>query len=480
MSDTARPQSNESAADQVPANALGDSIAASRANRLTKGHDSADLRAMLAEHQRSLEETARWDAFPPVGTVFPDFSLPDAHGRERQLRGFLGGGPLVVVFYRGGWCPYCSLALRAYQRHLLPSLVAAGGRLVAISPQLPDSSLTTQEMNELAFDVLSDVGNALARALNLSFPVPAEYLEHLEETDRGLLTINGDDAELLMPATFVLDPEGVIRFADVRPNYIGRTEPAEILEAALALVPTAGVAALASEAPSLSDLGFPADLSESAFLMVVEDEVEANRLRVLLPGELAAAAVLAVGSLDAVESTARALGLTRRATPWIALRRLDLLSQVEAAYVEAGIPGTFVWPLGGLENELLSPELLSPDLFAVLREVAEEQRAGVLALLADRAAKRGRDASGLGERWEREWRSLVDGRRVLADVLARAAGSDVDGLVATMGWTLRDSPELVPDGLARLRTQLRGMSAADRTEVSRPVLPALPSTRPDG
>ncbi len=106
-----------------------------------------------------------------VGATAPDFTLPDVDGTSVRLSDLLGHGPVVVVFYRGAWCPYCYLQLRAYHR-LLPQLKASGASLVAISPQLPDGSLSTQEKGSLEFPVLSDVGLVVAKAFGVAYPVP--------------------------------------------------------------------------------------------------------------------------------------------------------------------------------------------------------------------------------------------------------------------------------------------------------------------
>ena len=97
----------------------------------------------------------------------PDFALPDAQGKMLSLSHLLESGPAVVTFYRGGWCPYCNIQLRAYQA-ALPEMVALGAQLVAISPQLPDGSLSTAETNELTFDVLSDVAATPSRGVSAS------------------------------------------------------------------------------------------------------------------------------------------------------------------------------------------------------------------------------------------------------------------------------------------------------------------------
>jgi hypothetical protein len=107
-----------------------------------------------------------------TGDHAPDFTLPNPSGRAVSLSALLRSGPAVVTFYRGGWCPYCNLQLRAYQQ-ALGEITALGAKLVAISPQLPDGSMSTAETNRLSFDVLSDVGNRVARSRRRSRAGPA-------------------------------------------------------------------------------------------------------------------------------------------------------------------------------------------------------------------------------------------------------------------------------------------------------------------
>ena len=101
------------------------------------------------------------------GTRLGDASLLDVHGAPTSLYKAAEAGPVVLVFYRGAWCPYCNIALSAYQRHLLPQLTGRGVGLVAISPQTPDGSLSMQDKNSLSFTVVSDPGNAIARELGV-------------------------------------------------------------------------------------------------------------------------------------------------------------------------------------------------------------------------------------------------------------------------------------------------------------------------
>ncbi|MFM0742202.1 peroxiredoxin-like family protein [Paraburkholderia xenovorans] len=164
-----------------------------------------------------------------VGDDAPDFSLTDARGNSVSLRKLLVRGPVVVTFYRGGWCPYCNFQLRAYQA-ILPQVASLGARLVAISPQLPDGSLSTAETNALTFDVLSDVGNIVARGFGLVYTLQDEVRAALRSNNKALPAINGDESwELPVPATYVIAVDGRVSLAHIEVDYRKRLEPNAIV-----------------------------------------------------------------------------------------------------------------------------------------------------------------------------------------------------------------------------------------------------------
>jgi peroxiredoxin len=187
------------------------------------------LRIMDAATDELVTHQAAGHALQP-GDPAPDFILPDANGHEFRLYSALADGPVVLVFYRGGWCPYCNIHLRGFQ-NLLPQLTEAGAQLVAISPQLPDGSLTTQAKNELTFPVLSDVGLHTARAFRIAFELPKALLALYSDFDHPLIDANGETGAtaLPMPATFVIREDRTIAFAHVDADYTRRSEPAEVL-----------------------------------------------------------------------------------------------------------------------------------------------------------------------------------------------------------------------------------------------------------
>jgi len=170
-----------------------------------------------------------------TGSKAPDFALPDARGQSVALSELLRTGPVVVTFYRGGWCPYCNIQLRAYQG-ILENIKALGAGLVAISPQLPDGSLSTAEANALAFHVLSDANNDVARTFGLVYALPEELRAALRSNNKALPDINGDASwELPVPATYVVEPNGEVVLAHLDVDYRKRLEPERILAVLAAL-----------------------------------------------------------------------------------------------------------------------------------------------------------------------------------------------------------------------------------------------------
>ena len=165
-----------------------------------------------------------------VGDKAPDFELPDASGRRIKLSALLERGPVVVTWYRGGWCPYCNIALRGFQK-VLPEIKAEGASLVAISPQTPDNSAATVEKDALGFEVLSDKGNKAAHAFGVAYKLPAVVIEQFKGRV-DLSKYNGDSSnELPLGATYVIDQQGVIRYAFVDGDYRKRAEPSAVVAA---------------------------------------------------------------------------------------------------------------------------------------------------------------------------------------------------------------------------------------------------------
>lgn len=188
-------------------------------------------RALLRGFAQGLVDSGIADKALKVGDHLPPFTLPNAVGEMVSSKALLGRGPLVVSFYRGAWCPHCSRELHALQE-VLPRIHALGAELVALSPNLPDSSLTTIEKEELTFAVLTDLHNDVARQCNLVFRLSPEVEALYSVRGTDLTTINGDDSwELPIPATYVVAPSGEIVYAYVNADYTVRPEAQEVIAA---------------------------------------------------------------------------------------------------------------------------------------------------------------------------------------------------------------------------------------------------------
>jgi peroxiredoxin len=190
---------------------------------------SLEKQKLFAQAIKELEESGVAQGLK-TGDHAPNFTLPDATGKIVSLSETLTKGPAILTFYRGGWCPYCNLELRAYQR-ALPEIREAGAKLIAVSPQTPDASLTTKEKDELDFTVLSDVGGKVAQHYELVFKLQDYLIDLYKQSGLDVPEHNGNDTwELPKPATFVIDQHGTIVFAHVDSDYRNRTEPSEVIK----------------------------------------------------------------------------------------------------------------------------------------------------------------------------------------------------------------------------------------------------------
>lgn len=183
---------------------------------------SKDADTLQAEHTSVLNLN--------VGDVAPDFTLSNARGENISLRDLLERGRVVLTFYRGSWCPYCNLQLNQYQS-ALTDMQALDAQLVAISPQIPDESLNIKEKNELAFEVLSDNGNMVAKKFTKVFKNGEAPLEAMANLGIDFDSHYADDSkELPVPAVFIIEKDGTVSFAQAEGgDYRNRVEASTII-----------------------------------------------------------------------------------------------------------------------------------------------------------------------------------------------------------------------------------------------------------
>jgi len=184
----------------------------------------------LRKAEEALKESRLAERALAAGNDAVDFTLPNTRGEQVSSAALRQQGPIVVSFYRGGWCPYCSLELKALQK-VNSEIEALGARLVAISPQVPDESLSTAEKNELEFEVLSDVKGKVADQYGLTFSLDEDLRPIYKNWGADVAVVNDDsDCQLPLPATYVISQDGKIVHSFVEEDYTERLEPEEILD----------------------------------------------------------------------------------------------------------------------------------------------------------------------------------------------------------------------------------------------------------
>jgi peroxiredoxin len=212
----------------MTSNSLTEQLAEYKAGFKTRA--TPERVATMEQATQDLRDSGIENSALQVGQAAPDLTLPNAVSKPIALAALWAQGPLVVVFYRGGWCPYCNLELRAWQA-LLPQLNSLGAQIVAISPQLPDNSLSTAQKNALAFEVLSDSALHAANGFGLAFEMPESLIQVYKTVGHDLPNLNGNGRWVLpVPATYLIDRQGIIQYAHIDADYRNRAEPADIIE----------------------------------------------------------------------------------------------------------------------------------------------------------------------------------------------------------------------------------------------------------
>ncbi|MGD2047546.1 MAG: peroxiredoxin-like family protein [Gemmatimonadota bacterium] len=189
----------------------------------------ADILAAMAQATEELKRSGIEERALRTGDVMPDFELPNQHGERRRLSDYLAKSSVVLNIYRGGWCPYCNMEMKALH-DVLPDIESRGARLVAMAPEKPDKAMSTAELHDIDIDILSDAGNQVAEQLGLVFELPEVLRPIYEQFGTDLEAYNGDDSfKLPVPATYIVGQDGTILHDFVNADYTQRLEPSEIV-----------------------------------------------------------------------------------------------------------------------------------------------------------------------------------------------------------------------------------------------------------
>ena len=198
-----------------------------KANFVLKADDNT--KRAYKEGIESVDKSGIVNTAKQVGDKAPDFTLNNALGRPVNLSDYLKKGKVVLTWYRGNWCPYCNLTLLALQEEL-PNFNAHGANLIALTPELPDESISTSEKHNLQFEVLSDVGNKVANEYGIVFQLTNEVAGMYNKAFE-LNNHNGDKSnELPLAATYIINEKGEIIYSFLDADYRNRAEPSEITD----------------------------------------------------------------------------------------------------------------------------------------------------------------------------------------------------------------------------------------------------------
>ena len=176
------------------------------------------------------------DAVTPalIGTQIPTVEVRDVDGKPFDLKAAVAKAPTILVFYRGGWCPYCNAQLAALAQSA-PQLKAMGYQIIGVSPDSPAELKKTIGKNKLDYTLISDSRAQLIDAMGLGFTVDAATLEKYKEYGIDLEKSSGETHHILpVPAVYLADKTGLIKFSYVNPNYKVRLESGVLMAAAKA------------------------------------------------------------------------------------------------------------------------------------------------------------------------------------------------------------------------------------------------------
>ncbi len=194
-----------------------------------------DVQQTVMEAMQRLLASSEADEAKGVGDQAPDFTLPGAGGGNISLAEQLARGPVVLSFYRGGWCPFCDLEFKALHDKL-EEITNAGATLIGVAPETIENTIQTKNAKGIQFELCSDEGNRVANEYGLVITVDEALRPLYLEWGINIPEANGDDSyRLPVPATYVIDSSGKIRAAHVDKDYTRRMEPDAIVAALHAL-----------------------------------------------------------------------------------------------------------------------------------------------------------------------------------------------------------------------------------------------------
>lgn len=199
-------------------------------SKASKSPFSEKDRAIMKKADESLARSLP-DPGIKVGEMAPGFTLKNAFGKEISLKQELKKGPVILVFYRGAWCPFCNMHLHVLQQSL-PQFKKYGAQLITITPQTPDKSAEQIGKDGFPFEVLSDLDSQVMKDYKLYFEIPDDLVSVYKHVGLDIEAFNGKGRNVLpVPGSFVIDKNGIVRAMQARTDYKLRMEPETIIDA---------------------------------------------------------------------------------------------------------------------------------------------------------------------------------------------------------------------------------------------------------
>lgn len=167
-----------------------------------------------------------------VGSAVPDAEIKTVKGEAVRLKDIINNVKTVLIFYRGGWCPYCNLHLSEIQQ-VEGEIIGLGYKIIAVSMDSPAVLSNTFEKQNINYELYSDSKAEACKAFGIAFRVEDEYIAKLKSYDMDIEALSGESHHILpVPSVFIIDEKGIIKFQYINPNYKERINGALLLSAA--------------------------------------------------------------------------------------------------------------------------------------------------------------------------------------------------------------------------------------------------------
>lgn len=188
--------------------------------------------ANMAQDKNLIAKNAESVCPIKIGANIPDAIIRTLEGKEVNIKDITNGQKSIIVFYRGGWCPYCNMQLSSLQK-IEEKILEMGYKIIAISMDNPKHLKSTLDKYEMKYELYSDSKANASKAFGIAFKAEDDYVSKLKEHNLDIENASGELHHILpVPSVFIIDKNGIIKFEYVNPDYKIRISEKLLLEAA--------------------------------------------------------------------------------------------------------------------------------------------------------------------------------------------------------------------------------------------------------